>query len=368
MPATIFLVLIGYILYGIYWVVINYWPFILAGAFCIWSFPKIARFVSEKWAHYHTTLQEHKERERSQNDLFSRFFDKDIKLLSFHRLYFLLVLIGLVVAYYSVLECYTFARHEGWVRNIPRDYRDMQYVVWTALFCLVTVTVFKVIIIAFNRMRPNLELFASYKALLCRASTAQNSQIALDYAPALRDSAKYHVRSFYDLFVAGHALRSKSSDTAYYKNMRLRDALAYLEKHFPHTHEDENFRRKYWNYARHIYRLLDFREDPLIEDSMFAQPYPESEKFKEQEAREKLKRERKKYQNEPQYVWSKQVDLITLNDALELIGMTEVPPVKVLHKLHMAILEDHKNDPKKEKLTAKAFELLGAQAVKNEMS
>lgn len=206
------------------------------------------------------------------------------------------------------------------------------------------------------------------KALLRHAHTAQNSQAALDYASALRDSAKHHVRSYNDLFVAGHALLSKSSNTAYYKNTRLRDTLTYLEKHFPHAHEDENFRRKYWNYARHIYKLLDFREDPLIENSMFAQSYPESEKFKEQETRDTLKRERAKYQNEPQDVWSKQVDMITLNDALELVGMTEVPPVKVLHKLHMAILEDHKDDPKKEKLTAKAFEFLGAQAVKNEMS
>lgn len=40
----------------------------------------------------------------------------------------------------------------------------------------------------------------------------------------------------------------------------------------------------------------------------------------------------------------------------------------VLHKLHMVVLEDHKGDPKKEKLIAKAFEVLGIQAVKNEMS
>ena len=100
---------------------------------------------------------------------------------------------------------------------------------------------------------------------------------------------------------------------------------------------------------------------------MFAQPYPESEKFKEQEKRKRLKMERDKYQNESQDVWTKQVDMITLKDALDLVGMTVVPPVNVLHKLHIAVLEDHKDDSKKAKLTAKAFELLGAQAVKNEM-
>ena len=150
--------------------------------------------------------------------------------------------------------------------------------------------------------------------------------------------------------------------------LHIPDVLTYLEKFFPHDDTDENFRRRYWNYASHIFKLLNFREDPLIENSMFAIPYPESEKCKEQETRDRLKMEREKYQNEPQDVCSKQVDMITLKDALELVGMTEVPPVKVLNKLHMAVLEDHKDDPKKAKLTAKAFEILGAQAVKNEMT
>ena len=360
-------IIIGYILYGIYWVVVNYWYLVLTSAVCIWAAPKLKHALSAKWQSYHKRLQDHKEHEASQNDLFSRFSDKDIKLISFHRLYFLMVFVGFVIAYYSVLECYTFARHVGWIRAIPKDYRDVQYLIWLTLFCLVTVTVFRMITMLSNRIRINLQIFASYGGLLSHAYTAQNSQAALDYAPALRESAKHHIRSPYDLFMATHALSSKNSDTVYYKNARLRDAIIYLEKYFPHDQEDENFRRRYWNYARHIYKLLDFREDPLIEDSMFAKSYPKSEKLKEQEARENLKREREKYQNAPQDVWSKQVDMITLKDALELVGMTDVPPVKVLHKLHMAVLEDHKDDPKKAKLTAKAFEILGAQAVKNEM-
>ena len=361
-------IIFGSLFYGVYWVVIHYWHFIITGAACIWAAPRIKNVLSAKWQSYHKRLQDHKEREHSQNDLFLRFSNKDIKLLSFHRLYFWMVALGFVVAYYSVLECYTFARHEGWIRAIPRDYRDLQYAIWLALFCIVTLTVFRMITMLSNRIRTDLQIFASYRGLLRHAHTAQNSQDALDYAPALREGAKHHVRSFNDLFVASHALLSQNANTAYYKNARLRDTIIYLEKHFPDEQTDENFRRRYWNYARHIYKLLDFREDPLIEDSMFAQPYPESEKFKEQEVRDTLKRERAKYQNEPQDVWSKQVDMITLKDALELVGMTDVPPVQVLHKLHMAVLEDHKDDPKKAKLTAKAFELLGAQAVKNEMT
>ena len=366
MPVVV-LGIIGYLLYGLYLVLVDYWPFALAGVFCIWAVFRSKRFIAKKWQEYHKRLQDHKINEASQSDIFDRFSGKEIKLLSFHGSYLLMVVIGFVVAYYCVLECYTFARHEGLIRSIPRDYRDVQYLIWLALFCLVTLTVFRMITILFNRIRSEIQIFASYGGLLSHAYTAQSAHEALGYAPSLRECAKHHVRSPYDLFMTVHGLSMRKSDTAYYKNVRLRDAITYLEKYFPHDDTDENFRRKYWNYARHIFRLLDFREDPLIENSMFAQPYPESELFKEQEARERLKMERDKYQNEPQDVWSKQVDMITLNDALELVGMTDVPPVKVLHKLHMAVLADHKDDPKKAKLTAKAFEILGAQAVKNEM-
>lgn len=48
--------------------------------------------------------------------------------------------------------------------------------------------------------------------------------------------------------------------------------------------------------------------------------------------------------------------------------LEEVPPLKILHKLHLALEQDHKDDPKKQKLTAKAFEILGHEAVKKEMA
>lgn len=361
-------IIIGYILYGIYWVVVNFWAFVLAGAFCIWAAPRLLRAYKDRRELYATTLKEQQALERGQNDLFSRFSDKEIKLLSFHWLYLLMILVSIVAAYHSVIECYSFARHEGWIRAIPRDYRDLQYVVWCALFSIFAATVFRMMMTFFNRVRSRVQIFATYQGLLRHANTAQNSEEALAYAPSIRDAAKHHVRSFYDLFVFEENMRSKNTNTSHYKNKRLRDVLTYLEKYFPHDDTDENFRRRYWNYASHIFKLLHFREDPFIEDSIFALPYPESEKVKAQRLRETLKSEREKYQNEPQDVWSKQVDMITLKDALELVGMIEVPPVQVLHKLHMAVLDDHKDDPKKAKLTAKAFELLGAQAVQNEMS
>ena len=51
MPLVV-LGILGSILYGIYWVVINYWPFLLAGAISVWAVPKIARVVLRKWKEY----------------------------------------------------------------------------------------------------------------------------------------------------------------------------------------------------------------------------------------------------------------------------------------------------------------------------
>ena len=90
--------------------------------------------------------------------------------------------------------------------------------------------------------------------------------------------------------------------------------------------------------------------------------------MKAEELKERLKTEREKFENEPVTVWSKSPDQITLDDALEIVGLNEAPPLKILHKLHLAVKEDHKDDPKKQKLTAKAFEILGREAVLKEMA
>ena len=363
-----YLLILGSILYGIYWVIVNYWPFVLVGAFAIWVVPKIARFVSKTWESYQERLADHKRLESEQNDLFLRFSDKPVTMRSFHPVYFLFVVIGFFVAAHAVSEAHDFARHEGWIREIPRDYRDAQYVIWTALFFVVTISVFNIITKLISRLVPVLNFYPSYSQLLKQARKINSPREALEIAPSLRAASKYQVRSPYDLFVFGHALLSDSDDTAFYKNARLLDALNFLEMHFPQSYDDENFRRKYWNYARHIFKLLHFRGMPNIENSFFALPYPEDEKVKAEELKERLKTEREKFQNEPVTVWSKSPDQITLDDALEIVGLNEVPPLKILHKLHLAVEQDHKDDPKKQKLTSKAFEILGREAVQKEMT
>ncbi len=366
MPVVV-LGIIGYLLYLLYQALVDYWPLVLAGIFCLFAVPKLARFIHQKWKSAKQALSDHKERECDQNDLFSRLSDKPVFLRSFHPIYPIFILIGFVVAGYAVLEIQDYAKQERWIYEIPRDYRDLQYVIWAALYCLVSVTAFHIVVQIVSRIIPKYELFSNYGALLKHAHSAKDAHQALSFAPSLREAARYHIRSSYDLFVFGHALLSKKPETAYYKNARLLHTLHYLEAYFPHDEVDENFRRRYWNYARHIFKFLHFRDTDLVEGSLFESPYPEDENIKAQDVKEQLQREREKFQNEPLDVWLKSPDEITLDDALEIIGLNEVPHGLKLHKLHLAVLEDHKDDPKKEKLTAKAFEVLGRAAVKSEM-
>jgi hypothetical protein len=112
---------------------------------------------------------------------------------------------------------------------------------------------------------------------------------------------------------------------------------------------------------------ITLRGSSIIENSFFALPYPEAEKIKEQDTQNALQKEREKFQNQPLDLWSKSPDRITLEDALEVIGLTDIPPIKILHKLHLAVLEEHKDDPQKALITTKAFEILGREAVLKEM-
>ncbi len=358
--------IIGTILYWTYWAITTYWYVVLVGALLIWGGPPLAGFLETKWKKYSNKLNDHLGREQSLNEHFSRFSDKEIKLYSYHFFFVLVFFASLFIAYYGVLEIADFAKSERWIYEVPRDYRDLQYVFWPLLFCVVLITMFRFLLFVFNAVQKNAMLFHSYKKLLEHAQQAKTSEAALEYAPSLREAAKHHIRSPYDLFVFFKS--RKTPQTAHYKGARLRDTLSYLERHFPGQDADENFRRRYWNYARHIFRVLDFREDPTIENSIFALPYPEDDKIKEQDVRDQLKREREKFQNEPISVWSKSPDQITLDDALEIVGLSDVPQLKILHKLHLAVEEDHKDDPQKQKLTAKAFELLGRAAVEKEMA
>lgn len=103
-------------------------------------------------------------------------------------------------------------------------------------------------------------------------------------------------------------------------------------------------------------------EGKVTENLLFALPYPDTDKIKLEETQNALQKERENFLNQPLDVWSKFPSSITLEDALEVIGLTDKPSIKILHKLRFAILEEHKDDPSKSHIAAKAFEILGREA------
>lgn len=366
MEFVVLLVIAGYVLYGIYLLLLHYGHIIVPTALGVWLLTKTIKVLSKTLSAFHTRLKDHKRAESQQQDLFARFSEKKRYLYALHPLQFVMAVTSILAANEAMKHIKTYADEQDWIYAVPEDYRFLEEPFYWGLFFILILIAYRLCLIGFNALPFDMKLFSSTSALRCHADTPQNPRVALEHAHALRQCAKHHINGFYDGFVFLDTLFTKKPHTVHFSSMRLRETLFYLEKHFPHTGEDEEFRRKYWNYARHIFVLLHSRSGNLTENSLFALPYPEAEEIKKQETQNALQKEREKFKNVPLDVWSKLPSSITLDDALEVVGLTDIPSPKILHKLHLAILEEHKDDPRKTKIIAKAFEILGREAVRKE--
>lgn len=367
MEVVILLIIAGYAIYGIYLLLLHYGHIIIPVAIGIWLLPKIFKLVTKALSRYSERLKDQKRAESQQQDLFARFSEKKRYLYALHPLQFVMTALSVLAANEAMKHIRDYADEQGWIYEIPYDYHFLEEPFYWVLFFILIVAAYRIGLNLFNALPFDTKLFATAKALCLYAASPKTSRFALEYAHAMRETAKHHIISLYDLFVFIDRLFAKKPHTAHYSSKRLQDTLAYLEKHFPHSYDDEEFRRKYWNYARHIFVLLHLRGNQIIENSLFALPYPEAEEIKKQETQNALQKEREKFQNQPLDVWLKSPTSITLEDALEVVGLTDIPSIKILHKLHLAVLEEQKDDPQKAKICAKAFEILGREAVLKEM-
>lgn len=367
MEIVILLIIAGYAIYGIYLLLLHYGHIIIPVAIGIWLLPKALKLCGKGLNAYDARLAAQKKAESSQQDLFARFSEKKRYLYALHPLQFVVAALSVLAANEAMKHIREYVDDQNWIYQIPYDYHLFEEPFYWVLFFVLIVVAYRIGLNLFNVLPFDIKLFPTTKALCRYAANPQNPRVALERAHAMRESAKHCITSPYSLFLFLDSLIEKQSHTVHYSSKRLNDTLAYLEKHFPHTYDDEEFRRKYWNYARHIFALLHFRGELFTENSFFALPYPEAEKIKLEETQNALQKEREKFQNAPLDVWSKSPHLITLEDALEVIGLTDIPSIKILHKLHLAVLEEHKDDPQKAHITAKAFEILGREAVIKEM-
>lgn len=367
MEVVILLIIAGYAIYGVYLLLLHYGHIIIPISIGIWLLPKIFKLIAKSLSHYSQLLKDQKRAESQQQDLFARFSQKKRYLYALHPLHLIMLTASILAANEAMKHIREVADEQDWRYMIPRDYRFVEEPLFWAVFFILIVAGYRIGLNLFNALSFQIKLFPTYNALRLYTDAPQNPRVALEHAHAIRQCARHHIGSPYDVFVCLNSFITKPH-TAHYDTQRLMATLHYLEKHFPHSYDDEEFRRKYWNYARHIFVLLHLRESHIIENSLFALPYPDTAKVKEQETQNALKNEREKFQNQPLDVWSKSPSSITLDDALEVVGLTDIPSIKILHKLHLAILEEHKDDLQKAKITAKAFEILGREAVLKEMS
>jgi len=368
LEVVILLVIAGYAIYGIYLLLLHYGHIVIPLAIGIWLLPKALKLCGKLIDGYDAKFMAQKKAESQQQDVFARFSDKKRYLYALHPLQPVIAASSVLAANEAMKHIRDYADAQGWIYEIPYDYRFLEEPFFWGVFAVLIVIAYRIALNLFNALPFDKKLFPTTTALRRYAANPKTPRFALEYAHAMREAARHHITSPYAVFLFLDSLLEKKHHTAHYSTTRLQDTLAYLEKHFPHSYEDEEFRRKYWNYARHIFVLLHLRGSQIIENSFFALPYPQAEKIKEQETQNALQKEREKFQNVPLDVWSKSPSSITLDDALEVIGLTDIPSIKILHKLHIAVLEDHKDDPQKAKITAKAFEILGREAVLKEMS
>ncbi len=363
----ILLIIAGYAIYGIYLLLLHYGHIVIPIAIGIWLLPKIIKLFTKALSRYSERLKAKKRAESQQQDLFARFSEKKRYLYALHPLQFVMAAISILAANEAMKHIREYADEQDWINEIPSDYRFLEEPFYGVLFLILIVMAYRIGLDLFNALSFDTKLFPTTTILHRYADSPRNPLFALEYAHALRQCAKHHITSLYDGFVFLDSIFSKKAHTAHFSSARLQDTLSYLEKHFPHSYDDEEFRRKYWNYALHIFALLHSRGNVVTETSMFALPYPETEKIKEHDIQKALQKERERFQNAPLDLWSKSPDRIALEDALEIIGLTDIPSIKILHKLHLAVLEEHKDDPQKALITAKAFEILGREAVLKEM-
>lgn len=193
----------------------------------------------------------------------------------------------------------------------------------------------------------------TYGQLKTLANAIATPHDALDFASSLRFAAKMHVRTPYDLYRIWSAITDDIDHSAYYRSERLIDTLTFLQQHFPHDSEDDAFRQRYWAYAQSITAILRARDPALVDHTIFALPLPKSRATLRAERLARLQAMRTP---RPPHIILDGHNL-SREQALAVIGLSELPEPATLAKLRAAFLDDP--DPDIDRvLMARAFERL----------
>jgi hypothetical protein len=184
-------------------------------------------------------------------------------------------------------------------------------------------------------VRGEYEVMGSYGDVRRYVESADTAEEVLRRAPSLWHAAKGGLWGPRRFFVTVGALGSNRPE--YFDSGRLEALLRILEAKFPVDAEDETLRVRYWNYGRAIYQLLMLRGVEGAKGSLFAKGLPKNPESERQERKARLAAERERLADTKRKAWSG--GEMSLEEALDVIGVAEVPSESALRRFQDGLLE-----------------------------
>lgn len=210
---------------------------------------------------------------------------------------------------------------------------------YVLLLGLVWAAVWKLRILVQRRRYAGEKLvFGTYGELMAEAGKVQAPEEALRWAWTLRNEAMCKASGPRGLFRWWWGVENGGRASEFFDSECLMQTLDYMERRFPGGAADPALRQRYWNFGRPIYELLRFRGCTVKENSPFADTLPEDSAASRRQRAERLAAERVRLSSQSglRRVIGEEM---TIDQALEVIGLAEMPSSSALSKLREGMLE-----------------------------
>ncbi|MFA5952007.1 MAG: hypothetical protein WC807_17170 [Hyphomicrobium sp.] len=324
------------------------------------------RLARRTWDGWTAELERQGETEDELKELWARFTDKPIVAWLYYPLMLGRLILAPAVLPFVLLGVGNELTQGGLQASWKQAPDGVAYTLYLLTFGGFVYAAWGLAVRYHNWREPGTPCFGRYSQLLAYVDGGADARTVLERAPALRAVAKQRLWGPRAYHRTWSGMRTYSDHPKFYDSDRLADLLAVLETHFPMTEADEMFRYRYWNYAQPIWRLLSLRGDERAQSSMFGKAYPENPKAAADEAarkqaaekeqrRQRLEEERARMRGEGQTSWNGS-QAMSVMDALDVIGLAEMPDEPLLRKFEAAMMAGAEEDQKAE--LALAFRVL----------
>lgn len=303
---------------------------------------KIGKAFWEGWTQ---DLGDEKKKEEPLQEHWARFGDKPLTAIFDPPMMFAPYFLALIPLPFAALFVGNVVTN-GWLISLIRPLGvGQQLLLYLAAYAATYFAVWKGLQRFNTWRRPDCPVFGRYESLLAWAGNAPDARTMLERAPSVRYAARLRFwgpRAFHRTTIGN---QSNTDHPVYFDSGRLCDLLWLLEKHFPMTDPDETFRYRYWNYASSIWRVLSSRGQSCANVSMFGQAYPENPERLAQEAAEREEADREQRRARLAEERARMAEsgrngqVVSIGDALRLVGVSSIPSDVVLGKLEKVMLE-----------------------------